>query len=227
MQQGKRKFSINIQYAMAEYEMQEMTLPNEDGKRILYPRMRLWGQADLEYIAENITRASSFTKGDILGLVEELTKEIAYQMGQGKSVKIDGLGIFTPSLGLREGRERESGEKGDSKRNAVSICLRSVNFRADKKFIGETARHCTLERATYKFRRSSQKYTPEERLKRLQEYLREHPFINVASYCQLTGLLRDSAARELKNWAMQPDSEIGIIGRGTHKLYIKKTSPLE
>ena len=29
---------------MAEYDMQELTLPTEDGKRILYPRMQLYGQ---------------------------------------------------------------------------------------------------------------------------------------------------------------------------------------
>lgn len=45
-------------------------------------------------------------------LTKALAQAIAYEMGQGHSVKIDGLGIFTPSLGLRDGAERESGEKG-------------------------------------------------------------------------------------------------------------------
>ena len=35
---------------MAEYNMQELNLPGEDGKRILYPRMKLYGQVDLETI---------------------------------------------------------------------------------------------------------------------------------------------------------------------------------
>ena len=37
---------------MAEYNMQELNLPGEDGKRILYPRMKLYGQVDLETITE-------------------------------------------------------------------------------------------------------------------------------------------------------------------------------
>ena len=98
---------------MAEYEMQESNLPNEEGKRILFPRMKLWNQVNLEYIASNINYASTFTPGDIIGLVHSLTQEIAYQMAQGNSVKVDGLGIFTPALGLRKGKERESGEKCD------------------------------------------------------------------------------------------------------------------
>ena len=44
---------------MAEYEMQESNLPNEDGKRVLFPRMRLWGQADLDKIVDKISYALS------------------------------------------------------------------------------------------------------------------------------------------------------------------------
>ncbi len=80
---------------MAEYNMQELNLPGEDGKRILYPRMKLYGQVNLETITEKIAYASSFTRGDIIGLMQAITDEIAYQMGQGYSVKIDNLGKFT------------------------------------------------------------------------------------------------------------------------------------
>ena len=116
---------------MAEYNMQELNLPGEDGKRILYPRMKLYGQVDLETITEKIAYASSFTRGDIIGLMQAITDEIAYQMGQGYSVKIDNLGVFTPALGLRQDRERETGEEGDTKRNAVSICLKDIHFKVD------------------------------------------------------------------------------------------------
>ena len=35
---------------MAEYEMQEMNLPNKEGKRVLYPRLVQRGQADTDYM---------------------------------------------------------------------------------------------------------------------------------------------------------------------------------
>ena len=53
---------------MAEYEMQEMNLPNKDGKRILYPRLVQHGQASTDYIAKILSEKSSFTRGDIKGL---------------------------------------------------------------------------------------------------------------------------------------------------------------
>ena len=74
---------------MAEYEMQEMNLPNKDGKRILYPRLVQLGHASTDYIAKILSELSSFTRGDIKGLLQELADELAYQMGQGKSVKLD------------------------------------------------------------------------------------------------------------------------------------------
>lgn len=207
---------------MAEYQMQELTLPNEEGKKVLYPRMKLWGQVDLNYLASHINYASTFTPGDIKGLVTALTEAIAREMGEGHSVKIDGLGVFTPSLGLRDGVERESGEPGGHKRNAMSICIKNINFRADKDFIQETGTHCRLDRSEWKFQHSSKRYTAEQRLKLAQDYLEQHPLMNVTDYCKLTGLLRDAAARELKLWDETPDTGIGHTGRGSHKVYIKR-----
>ena len=146
---------------MAEYEMQESNLPNEDGKRVLFPRMRLWGQADLDKIVDKISYASSFTPGDIKGLVKALADEMACQMASGRSVKIDGIGVFSPSLALRDGYERDRGEPGAPKRNAMSIWLNNVNFRADKELIENTGRRCILERSKWKLRHSSQVFSPQ------------------------------------------------------------------
>ena len=205
---------------MAEYNMQELNLPKEEGKRIFYPRIKLYGQVDLEAIADKVSYASSFTKGDIVGLIQAITDEIAYQMGQGYSVKIENLGVFTPALGLMKGRERESGEEDDTKRNAVSICLKDIHFKVDKELLHRTSRHCQLKRSSEKFRQSSQMFSPQERLERAKEYLRQNAFMTLSDYCQLTGLLKTSASRELKEWIAQPETGIDYKGRGTHKIYI-------
>ncbi|MGI6815861.1 HU family DNA-binding protein [Bacteroides sp. KG123] len=208
---------------MAEYDMQEFTLPNEEGKRIFYPKMQLYGQKDLEEIAETISNATTFTRGDIVGLVQAITEEIAHNMGGGYSVKIKGLGIFTPALGLREGKERESDEEGEPKRNAASICLKDIHFKADKEFVHETARNCHLQRARYKkCRRSSQLFSPQERLAMAKEYLRKNLIMSVADYCRLTGLLKTAAATELREWEENPETGIGSKGRRTHKVYVLK-----
>ena len=197
-----------------------MTLPNEEGKRILYPRMKLYGQVDLDAIINNVSYASSFTRGDVIGLIRAITDEIANQMGAGYSVKIDNLGVFTPALGLRKDVERESGEEGDTRRNAASICLKDIHFKADKELLHNTARHCHLKRSTEKFQQSSQMFSPQERLERAKAYLKENAFMTLADYCRLNGVLRSSASRELREWIAQPESGIDYKGRGTHKIYV-------
>ena len=146
---------------MAEYEMQEMNLPNKEGKRVLYPRLVQRGQADTDYIAKTLAQKSAFSKGDVVGLLQELSEELAYQMGQGKSVKLDGIGTFVPSLALRADKERETGEEDSTHRNARSIVVGSINFRAEKELLRNTNYNCELERSQQKFHRSSQKYSPD------------------------------------------------------------------
>lgn len=204
------------------YEMQESNLPNEEGKRILYPRIKLTGQRTLDDIANQISHASTFTPGDIKGLVQALVEEISYGMANGQSVKIEGLGIFTPALGLRKGAERETGEPGAHRRNASSICVSDIHFRADKELVEKTGRQCQLERSEWKFRKSSQRYTPQERLKLAQDYLAANPFLTVKDYGELTGLLSTAAGKELRQWSEQEDSGIQRTGRGVHRVYIKK-----
>ena len=51
---------------------------------MLYPRLMQRGQADTEYIARVLSQRSSFSKGAVAGLLQELADELAYQMGQGK-----------------------------------------------------------------------------------------------------------------------------------------------
>ena len=149
-------------------------------------------------------------------------------MGEGRSVKIDGLGIFTPTLGLREGFERESGEPDEQRRNAMSICISGVRFKPDKTLLRETAGQCTLERTSWKFRKSSQRYTPQERLKLAQDYLAEHSFMTVADYERLTGLLHTAAACELRMWRETEGSGISCHGRGSHRVYVaRQDSPTE
>lgn len=207
---------------MAYYEMQESNLPNEEGKRILFPRMKLSGQTSLEEIAQNISLAGTFTPGDVKGLVQSLVEEIAGAMASGRSVKIDGLGIFTPALGLREGFDRETGNDDDVQRNAASLCVNAIRFKADKGLVMRTDTACRLERAPEKFRQSSSSHTPEERLRMAQDYLDAHPFMTIDDYCALTGLLRYTASRELKQWKDDQATGITTSGRGTHKVYVKR-----
>ncbi len=205
---------------MAFYVMEEMPDIHQTGERVLYPRLAMVAQTSTRELVQEIAEASSFTPGDVEGLVRQLSVEIAHQLAQGHSVKLDGIGVFTPSLALREGKEREEAGEGAQHRNAQSIIVGGVNFRVDKQLLRTVNGHCRLERAPWKSRRSSQKFDVEQRQALALRYLEAHPYLTVAEYQRLTGLLRTAATNELRQWAAQPDAAIDTAGRGSHRVYV-------
>lgn len=207
---------------MAYYIMEEMPDMQNTGRRITYPKFARIESVSTKELAQRIGDVSGFSAGDIEGVLLQTAVELANLMANGCSVKIDGIGTFTPSLALRKGKEREDAEEGSKHRNAQSIVVGSVNFRVDKTMIRNINMRCRLERSPWKRQRSSQKFTPEERLALAVNYLNEHPFLTIREYRKLTGLLQTSATNELRQWAELPDSGIGIAGRGAHRVYVKK-----
>ena len=205
---------------MAEYEMQEMNLPNKDGERVLYPRLVMGERIDTISIAKALADTTTFSVAEVIGLLQGLADRMSFFMALGRSVKLDGVGTFTPALALREGKERETAEKGCEKRNAQSIVIGDIHFRPEKTFVHKTNRQCALVRSQRKFKRSSQKYTPEQRLELARKYLASHPYMKIGDYAELTGLRRTAASLELKQWSDQADSGVSSSGRGTHKVYI-------
>ena len=208
---------------MAMYVMEEMPDIHGTGEQVLYPRFAMMDQVSTEELIRQIASSSGFNVGDVEGVITQIGIEMAHQMAEGKSVKLDGIGTFSPSLALCKDKEREKTGEGETHRNARSIVVGSVNFRVDRKMIRRINGRCLLERAPWKSQRSSQKYTPAQRLALAVRYLEEHPFLTVYEYRKLTGLLRTAATNELRQWAYTPGSGIGIDGRGTHRVYIKKT----
>ena len=201
---------------MAYYVMEEMPDIHKTGERVLYPRFAT------EQLARNLSESSGFNVGDIIGIVKQLAIEMSHQMAEGRSVKLDDIGTFTPALMLRTGKEREEAGEKAKHRNAQSIVVGKVNFRVDMSLVYRINGRCLLERAPWKTRRSSQKYAPEQRLALAVKYLESHSFLTVSEYQQLTGLLRTTATNELKEWAALPDSGIDTAGRGAHRVYVKK-----
>lgn len=212
---------------MAYYVMEEMPDIHKKGERVLYPRFALTDQVSTQTVAKTVAERSSFTTGEVEGVIKEIALEMARQMAQGRSVKIDGIGVFSPSLALRQDKEREEAEGNAPRRNARSIVVGKVNLRVDMDLIRETNMRCDLERAPWKTRRSSQKYTPEQRLQIAVKYLDEHPFLTVTQYQQMTGLLHTTAALELRQWAGQEDSGIGTSGQGSHRVYVRKRTAVD
>ena len=206
---------------MAKYIKQEM--PNMNGKSEpqVYYRLKTNRNINSKEFAEHICRNGSATnRAEVESVLIRLADGLAELLGNGYSVTIDGVGTFKAALGLKQDKEMDTFDGDETKRNARSLRLTGINYRADKVLIREANRHCKLERAG-ESRLHHSPYTKEERLKLALQYLEKHGAMRVAEYMELTGLSRTKATLELKEFRQDLSSGITFIGRGSAKVYVK------
>lgn len=200
-----------------KFNMRKMNPLNGD-EVVLYPQMFGRGVFDTDELAQQLSERCSLTPGDVKAALSGLADMMAERMAAGYSVRLDGIGVFTASLGLVDGKEREQAD--GTRRNAASIKVRGVNFRADRQLVQRTDANCHPERTTRRFATSSTRYTPQERLQLALDYIATHGSMRLDDYVRLTGLTRSTASRELCRLADDATSGLQSSGRGPVKCYV-------
>ncbi len=206
---------------MARYIKQEMNDLNGTGEKRSYYRMKIEGNISMDKFIERIAfPGSGVSQATVLHVMTAVAEQLARSLAQGQSVTLDGIGTFKPRLGVVKGKEMDTIDGSETKRNARSIEVNGISFRADKALVRETNQYCDLERGGIS-RVKDSPYTEEERLSRALRYLDEHTFMRVVDYMKLTGLKRTRATLELQRLASDPASGIVREGWGTHRVYVR------
>ena len=206
---------------MAKYIKQEMNDLNGKGEGKVYYRLQTERNISFNEFTQQIEEHHGMmNRGLVKNVMTHVVDVMAKLLGDGYSVTIDGLGTFKATIGLEEDKVMDTFEGDETKRNARSLRLTGINYRADKELIKKSNSHCKLERAG-ESRLHRSPYTKEERLKLALQFLSEHGAMRVAEYMDLTGLSRTMAAMELKAFRQDASSGITFIGRGSAKVYVK------
>lgn len=206
---------------MADYVMREMNDVRGDGSKTYYPqidRYRLFSED--EFIEKMSMSGSGLSAGQVESVLTALKLRLSEMLALGYTVKVRGLGTFSTSLGVKDGKDYESGSEDEVKRNAQSIEVRNIRFKADRDLIGLTDMKCNLVRRG-EIKLKKVKTSEEERLDMALKYLETHPFLKVADYRAMTGLNHSYAAAELKRFSKTEGSGIKSSGIGSHKVYVK------
>ncbi len=204
---------------MAKYIKQEMSDLDGSGEQRVYYRMEKRGSLNgRDFIKKVAYTGSGLSEGNVMHVLAIVAKELAYYMGQGYTVSIDGVGTFKPTIGLMEDKVMDDFDSAETKRNARSLEVNGIKFRAARELVRQTASHCDLEKGgTSRLHHSP--YTRDERLELARNFLREHHIMRIADYIEITGLGRFNATKELREFAGSPDSGIISRGRGSSKVY--------
>ena len=192
---------------MAKYIKKEMADMRQNGVNRVCYRLKSNGTVELEELARDCARGTTLLDG----MVRNMTR--------GFSVHIDGLGTLTPKIGLREDAEPEVLDGEGPNRNAQSLHVTGVCFRADKRLVRRLDSRCKLEKGSVSRIRKS-KYTEEQRLEMAKRFLQEHTVMRLGDYYRMVGLSRTTASLELRKWDADPESGIKSKGSYSAKVYV-------
>ena len=207
---------------MAKYIKKEMPDVHKTGTTKVYYRMERGETLSFgDFIRYCHSCRQLCSPATIQAVMIAVCEQLATELAKGNNVRIDGLGTFHAKLGLNKykpGRVMDTFEEGTTKRNAASLGVTGVGYKADKEFVRNVAGKCKLERGGEDRIRKS-KYTRAERIERAIRFLRKEGFMHVKDYAWLNGLSYSSAYRELNHDLAGESAVITSRGSKSARIY--------
>ena len=210
---------------MAKYKLQEMGDMRYDGKRRVYPKMvtnRTLSRKEFVKMMQNYHRgiSESTTEAVLTDVVDMLTD----MLSMGYNVNLEGFGTFSLSLAFEDEKPREI-LSPDDKMTYRKVGVKDINFKASPEFVKdvkrETDRDLEREMSGVKVIRK-QLYSREERIARALEVIEKNGVLTLGDYASINNLSRTSASMELKELTCDKSSPIDSLGRGSHKVWVKR-----
>jgi hypothetical protein len=86
---------------MANFVLQELPEEMSEGKKVVFPKMQTYSLHDYETVIKHMrTYAGNISDGLIRAVFDALVSTMQSWMPLGHNIKIDGLGVFSLSLGF-------------------------------------------------------------------------------------------------------------------------------
>lgn len=204
---------------MPNYILKELNKELTDGKKVVFPKMQTYSQHDFETVLKHMqTYAGNFSEGTMRAVIDALVETMKSWMPMGHSMKIDGLGTFSLSLGFKD---KDTDEEPKTKYR--HICIKGINFKPDAKLIAALNKQADFERAEKEVvvpRKCN--YTTNERIEKAQAIIANNGFMTLSDYARATGQCRSAASNDLKRLTALPNSPIATRGSGSHKVWIRR-----
>ena len=204
---------------MPNYILKELNKELTDGKKVVFPKMQTYSQHDFETVLKHMqTYAGNFSEGTMRAVIDALVETMKSWMPMGHSMKIDGLGTFSLSLGFKD---KDTDE--DPKTKYRHICIKGINFKPDAKLIAALNKQADFERAEKDVVVPKKcNYTTNERIEKAQAIIANNGFMTLSDYARATGQCRSAASNDLKRLTALPDSPIATRGSGSHKVWVRR-----
>ena len=213
---------------MPKYVLQELPGEMTDGKTIVYPKMQTYTLHDYKTVIEHMhDYAGSFSEGMIRGVFDALVSVMKSWMPMGHNIKIDGLGVFSLTLGFDDSSPSEKAELKNADDNPKTkyrhVCIKGINFKPDPKLLQALNQEATFERGEADIQVAQKtKFSLEERLAKAKAVIAKNGFMTLYDYANATNQSRSVASKDLRQIVADPNSGISTRGTHSHKVWIAK-----
>ena len=213
---------------MAKYILKEMAEGMADGHKALYPKMQTYSLHDYETVIEHMRDyAGNISDGIIRAVFDALVSVMKSWMPMGHNIKIDGLGVFSLTLGFDESSPSEKAAMENADDNPKTkyrhVCIKGINFKPDAKLLQALNKEATFERGEADVQVPQKtKLSREERLARAKAIIEKNGFMTLYDYANATHQSRSVASKDLRQIVADPNSGITTRGTHSHKVWIAK-----
>ena len=213
---------------MAKYILKEMAEGMADGHKTLYPKMQTYSLHDYETVIEHMRDyAGSISDGMIRAVFDALVSVMKSWMPMGHNIKIDGLGVFSLTLGFDESSpsEKEALKNADDnpKTKYRHVCIKGINFKPDAKLLQALNKEATFERGEADVQVPQKtKLTREERIAKAKAIIAKNGFMTLYDNANATHQSRSVASKDLRQIVADPTSGITTRGSHSHKVWVAK-----
>ena len=207
---------------MAKYIKQEFKSIHGEGEASAYYRMETSRRVTMaEFVKEISIPGYGISEATAVQVLSQAATSLARLMAHGCAVTIDGIGTFKATVGVCEDKEQDAFVENEPQRNAQSIEVNGVHYRADKALVKAVRSQCTLERGKQSCIKRSP-YTLEKRISRAIAFIEEHGYMRTRDYANLNEMSLSTATVELRKVRKEEASGIRAIGIGGSLMYVKR-----
>ena len=176
----------------------------------LYAKVVSGGKITTDQLADEIAGRSTFSSGDVKGVVKALSEMLHYHLSEGETVDIDGIGNFSVTL-------KTPKDITDPKQiRAESIRFNNVVYRTSPE-LKHKLKSIPLVRAVLPKRKD---LAEEERLANILSKLKNERLVSSTDCMLFNHCSRYQALKDLKK--LNEQGKITWLGRGKQKYYVLK-----
>ncbi len=215
---------------MANYVLQELPEEMTEGKKVVFPKMQTYSLHDFDTVIKHMRDyAGNLSEGTIRAVFDAFTSMMESWMPMGHTIKVDGLGVFSLSLGFdtstpsEKERANNNSSEDSPKTSYRHVCIKDINFKPDAELLMKLNSQTTFNRAEPNIVSPQRtKLSREERIAKAQSIIRLHGYMTLTDYAIATEQSRAKASNDLKEITADPSSGITTRGSHSHKVWVEK-----